>query len=198
MKAKYVFFMFVFFVALISVVLFFKDKEISKLENKLEQVAPPETVSVEIIQHDTVFVREADTVEIETEVRGDTVYVYKKMYDFFEQPLFDLGIWANSRTEEFTYDLKYRHLKVYFLFKNKLDLRKGFDVYTDPNIGEVKVDWGDYTPIKKPRSFGVNLGLGYSKQLGPFILSDVEWRKFAFGVFLKEESYGFYVRRQIW
>ena len=61
---KVLFCMCIFFVGLMALVIVAKDRKIDQLEKRLEQIAPPETVFVEIIRRDTVFVLEADTVEV--------------------------------------------------------------------------------------------------------------------------------------
>lgn len=171
--------------------------KIDSLEKKLNQTTHAiDTVKVTVVMHDTIAVIKSDTISMEIEKRGDSVFVYKNMHTTFNQPLFDLTVWAFSRNEKFKFDIKYKSLKLYFQFKDKYDLQKGFTLKTDPDIGlKYSVDWGQYVPLKKEKNFRINVGLGYSKELGPFLLNGIQYKTNILGVFLKENSWGLYFQK---
>lgn len=188
---------FLFFLVIFVFGIFvYYNAKVSKLEETLDKREIPDTIKVELIQQDTIIVIESDTSEIIKEVRGDTIFVYKKFHGEFNQPLFHLGVWANSKTEKFQFDIKYRSLKLYFEITDKYDIRKGFVLKTDPSLGiKYSIDWTHYTPLQKEKNFKINLGFGYSKEIGPFLLPGIQYKRNIIGVFLKENSWGLYYQR---
>jgi hypothetical protein len=185
-----------FLIVLAFGVFVYYQAKVSHLQKVIDAKAPPDTIKIEIIQHDTTVVKKADTVETIKVVHGDTIYVYKRFFGEFDQPLFHLGVWANSQTEEFTFNIKYRSLKLFLEIKNKYDIRKGFNLRTEPDLGiTYSVDWNNYTPLRKERNFRLNLGFGYSKEQGPFLLPGIQYKSNILGVFLKENSWGLYYQK---
>ena len=185
-------------IAVIAVVFFYKDWEVNRWKNKVD-TATPDTIKIYLEPEDVIIESEADFVDVEFEyVEGvgvDTIWAYKILYDKIEQPLFSLNVICSTKAEKFVYDFDYRSLELKLTFANKYDLKKGFEVTTNPNIGNVKVDWGDYIPAKRKKNFNFSAGFGYSKNIGPMLLSGVHWKKNELGVFMKQKSIGIYFKR---
>jgi len=186
---------------------FWQDYQVNKWKKKFEDLKPatPDTITIYLVPKDVVIEEDADSVETEFEyVRGeedstgarvDTVWKYGILYDKIEQPLFSLNVICSTKTEKFIYNFDYRPLLLRLEFIDKIDLRKGFNVYTEPSIGDIKVSWEGYEPLKPAKKFKLSTGFGYSQELGPILLGGIHWKKNELGVFAKEESFGVYYKR---
>jgi len=191
----------VFLMLLVVVIFVWKDSQVKSLQERLDSIKPPapDTVLVKITIHDTVFVSKADTVYFDTtEVRGDTVFVYKYLEDTIDQPLFTLKTQVWSKSEVFKYSFKYKPITLSLLFSNYYDLRKGLKVTMSPPIGDVNIDWGNYKPLKGPPKYDMRLGVLYSEKLGPGAQFGVGYDKTALGVFAFQGTYGLYFSRSLY
>jgi len=190
----------VILVLLAAVVLggFYYDNKVSRLETKLAEKMPADTVKVVVTLTDTVYTEKADTVlaSADTTIVNDTVHIdhYKNLVGITEQPLFKLKVTVNTKAETFGYDFKYNPLNIYLEFKDKYDLRKGFLAYTVPDVGSVNVDFGQYKPLKKKLGVGISGGAFYSNN-SPGLMAGIFWKKNELGVTFTEGSKGFYYRR---
>lgn len=184
--------------AVIIIGAFIYDYKVSKLEERLAETQPADTVQVIVQFHDTTYVGRADSIfeTTDTTILADTVHIYHwpHLIDNTEQPLFLLRVGVDTRASKFTYEYKYKPLTLNLMFYDKYDLKKGFKVTSIPPIGNINVDWGSYSPIKEKR-FELNGGFGYTRNLGPFLLSGFSWKKNTLGLFLVEGGWGIYYQR---
>ncbi len=97
------------------------------------------------------------------------------------------------------YDLDYLKWKLILRFGNRFDFRKGFSVDTDPSgiLGNVDVDFGDYTPTKKPRSFNISLG-GGSFASKPALAGEIEYKMWSVEYLRGTDSWGFLIKKRLW
>ena len=186
---------------------FWYDHKVKGLEDRLAEAQgiKPDTVKVEIQIRDTVFVSVADTVidQTDTTVVGDTVVVHHwpTLVDNTSQPLFDLRVSVDSRKNLFDYNFKYKPLTLRFAFRDKYDLRKGFELTMSPDIGDINVDWGEYQPLKKPKGFELAAGFGYSTvkdNESVFLLGSLKFKKNEFGLILRDKGKDYYYKRTLW
>ena len=176
-----------------------KNKELNTLKEKYAVLLamPSDTVTVSLFQLDTLLVQRADTIVTETIMIGDTVFVHKILTDTVVQPLFNLTTTVHSCTGDFYYNLKYVPLHIKLYFNDNYDLRKGFKVVTKPSMENVTVDWNGYSPPAIPKKFRFSIGVGYSRNVGPIVLSGVNWKTNEVGMFAKENSVGLYYKKFI-
>lgn len=94
------------------------------------------------------------------------------------------------------YDVDYLKWKLILKFGDRYDFRKGLSITTDPEglLGNVAVDWGNYSPTKKPRSFGIEAGAGifFSK---PVVAGGLRIKKYTFVYVQGDKSKGFLILR---
>lgn len=186
---------------------FWYDHKVKGLEERLAEAqgVKPDTVTVEIKIRDTVFVSTADstTDQADTVNVGDTVVIHHwpTLVDNISQPLFDLRTRVDSKNSLFDYSFKYKPLTLRFTFKDKYDLRKGFELTMSPDIGDVNVDWGEYRPLKKPKGFEFAAGFGYSTvkdNENVFLLGSLKFKKNEFGLILRDGGKDYYYKRTLW
>ena len=185
---------------------FWYDHKVSSLEEKLAKAegVKPDTVQVVLTIHDTTFVSVADTViqHSDTTINGDTVTVnhWPVLVDNTSQPLFDLRVKVDSKNSLFDYAYKYKPLTLTFKFADKYDLRKGFELSLDPNIGNVSVNWGQYEPLKKPKGFELSAGFGYSDvtgHSGVLLMGGIKWKKNELGITLRDGGKDYFYKRTL-
>ena len=185
---------------------FWYDHKVSSLEDKLAKAegTKPDTVKVEIKIHDTTFVSVADTIiqHSDTTIHGDTVTIhhYPVLVDNSYQPLFDLRVKVDAKTSLFEYAFKYKPVTLTFKFNDKYDLRKGFELSLDPNIGSVSVNWGQYEPLKKPKGFELSAGFGYSDvtgHSGVLLMGGIKWKKNELGITLRNGGKDYFYKRTL-
>jgi len=175
------------------------DHKVSKLLDQLATaVGKTDTVKVVLTVHDTTYVQHADTIvsTADTTIVGDTIIIdhNKNLVGITEQPLFVLRVDVNTKLETFKYDFKYKPLSIFLEFKDKYDLRKGFKAYTVPDVGNVNVSFGDYTPLKK--KFGLSLAGGaLLLDNNPGLMAGISFKKNELGMLWMEGKRGFYYRR---
>lgn len=189
-------FIFILIILIVGQFLYY-DYKTDQLESQLNTVQPPDTVTITIQPESTETTTVADTTVVEIEISGDTVYVHKILEDHVSFPLFDLDVKVQSKTAEFTYKIDYKPLTISLMINDPYDIRKGFEVQTDPPISNITTDFGTYKPVKLTK-FSLDMGFGYSKLDGPMLMAGIKYKRNFFGVFAKEGSYGLMYLRSIW
>lgn len=97
------------------------------------------------------------------------------------------------------YDVDYLKWKLILKFGDRFDFRKGFSIDTDPAglLGDVSVDFGNYTPTKKPRAFNISVGAGtFAKK--PTLAGEIEYKMWSIEYLQGVNNWGFVIKKKLW
>jgi len=149
----------------------------------------------------TKIVKKKRTLPDSTQVLEIHHYPYSTSY--IHQPLFDLELRITTMPADSTrdsvdvkYDIKYARWKLILKFGDRYDFRKGLSISTEPEglLGDVAVDWGNYSPTKKPRVFRIEAGAGvfFNK---PVLACGLRIKDYTFIYVQGDKSKGFLILR---
>jgi hypothetical protein len=190
---------------LIAIVILRLECQNRKLQKQLND---KDTTQVGIVIHPpSVKDKNADSTKVTGgHVKKDSagvVHHYPKGTFKVNERLFSLvGRWEIVETFDgrdsmlLKYDVDYLKWKLILKFGDRYDFRKGLSITTDPAgiLGDVAVDWGNYSPTKKPRAFGIEAGGGvfFNK---PVLAGGLRIKKYTFIYVQGDKSKGFLIMR---